>query len=54
MKKLQNLMFACLLTFGLAACADDDKSSNTTPIINTDEEVTATFEAKLNEKTKTI
>lgn len=49
MKKLQNLMFACLLTFGLAACADDDKSSNTTPIINTDEEVTASFEAKLNE-----
>ena len=49
MKKLQNLMFACLLTLGLAACADDDKSSNTTPIINTDEEVTASFEAKLNE-----
>lgn len=49
MKKLQNLMFACLLTLGLAACADDDKSSNAAPIINTDEEVTATFEAKLNE-----
>ena len=49
MKKLQNLMFACLLTLGLAACADDDKSSNTTPIINTDEEVTKSFEAKLNE-----
>ena len=49
MKKLQNLMFACLLTLGLAACADDDKSSNTTPIINTYEEVTASFEAKLNE-----
>lgn len=49
MKKLQNLMFACLLTLGLAACADDDKSSNAAPIINTDEEVTASFEAKLNE-----
>ena len=49
MKKLQNLIFACLLTLGLAACADDDKSSNTTPIINTYEEVTASFEAKLNE-----
>lgn len=34
---------------GLAACADDDKSSNAAPIINTDEEVTASFEAKLGE-----
>ena len=50
MKKLQNLMFACLLTLGLAACADDDKSSNAAPIINTDEEVTASFEAKLGER----
>lgn len=49
MKKLQNLMFACLLTLGLAACANDDKSSNAAPIINTDEEVTAYFKAKLNE-----
>lgn len=49
MKKLQNLIFACLLTLGLAACADDNKSSNTTPIINTSEEVTASFEAKLGE-----
>ena len=49
MKKLQNLIFACLLTLGLAACANDDKSSNAAPIINTDEEVTASFEAKLNE-----
>ena len=31
MKKLQNLMFACLLTLGLAACADDNKSSNNPP-----------------------
>lgn len=50
MKKLQNLMFACLLTLGLTACADDDKSSNAAPIINTDEEVTASFEAKLGER----
>ena len=28
MKKLKNLTFACLLILGLAACADDDKSSN--------------------------
>lgn len=49
MKKLQNLIFACLLTLGLAACANDDKSSNAAPIINTDEEVTASFKAKLNE-----
>ena len=49
MKKLQNLIFACLLTLGLAACANDDKSSNAAPIINTDEEVTLSFEAKLNE-----
>lgn len=28
MKKLKNLTFACLLVLGLAACADDDKSSN--------------------------
>lgn len=49
MKKLQNLIFACLLTLGLAACANDDKSSNAAPIINTDEEVTKSFEAKLNE-----
>lgn len=34
---------------GLAACADDDKSSNAAPIINTDEEVTASFKAKLGE-----
>lgn len=55
MKKLQNLMFACLLTLGLTACADDDKSSNAAPIINTDEEVTASFEAKLGESAeKTI
>ena len=31
MKKLQNLMFACLLILGLAACADDNKSSNNPP-----------------------
>ena len=28
MKKLKNLTFACLLILGLAACADDNKSSN--------------------------
>ena len=31
MKKLKNLTFACLLILGLAACADDDKSSNNPP-----------------------
>lgn len=31
MKKLKNLTFACLLILGLAACADDNKSSNNPP-----------------------
>ena len=31
MKKLNNLTFACLLILGLAACADDNKSSNNPP-----------------------
>ena len=31
MKKLKNLTFACLLILGLAACADDNKSSNNQP-----------------------
>ncbi len=31
MKKLKNLTFACLLILGLAACADDDKSSDNPP-----------------------
>lgn len=49
MKKLQNLIFACLLTFGLAACSDDSSSNSSTPVYNTDEEVTKSFEAKLGE-----
>lgn len=31
MKKLKNLTFSCLLILGLAACADDNKSSNNPP-----------------------
>ena len=36
MKKLKNLTFACLLILGLAACADDNKSSNNPPIDNSE------------------
>lgn len=55
MKKLKNLTFACLLIFGLAACADDDKSSDNPPVIDTDETVTESFEAELGKSAeKTI
>lgn len=39
MKKLKNLTFACLLILGLAACADDGKSSNNPPVTDNSETV---------------
>ena len=51
MKKLKNLTFACLLILGLAACADDNKSSNNPPIDNS-ETVTLEFTGKIGEGTE--
>ncbi len=50
MKKLKNLTFACLLIFGLAACADDDKSSDNPPVTNTDETVTLEFTGEIGKE----
>ena len=49
MKKLKNLTFACLLILGLAACADDDKSSNNPPIDNS-ETVTLEFTGEIGKE----
>ena len=49
MKKLKNLTFACLLAFGLAACADDNKSSNNPPIDNS-ETVTLEFTGEIGKE----
>ena len=54
MKKLKNLTFACLLILGLAACADDNKSSNNPPIDNS-ETVTLEYTGEIGkENVKTI
>lgn len=51
MKKLKNLTFACLLTLGLAACADDDKSSaNNPPVIDNTETVTLEFTGEIGKE----
>ena len=52
MKKLKNLTFACLLILGLAACADDNKSSNNPPVIDNTETVTLEFTGKIGEGTE--
>ena len=49
MKKLKNLTFACLLILGLAACADDNKSSNNQPI-NNSETVTLEFTGEIGKE----
>lgn len=49
MKKLKNLTFACLLILGLAACADDNKSSNNPPIDNS-ETVTLEFTGEIGKE----
>lgn len=52
MKKLKNLTFACLLILGLAACADDDKSSaNNPPVIDNSETVTLEFTGEIGKET---
>lgn len=50
MKKLKNLTFACLLILGLAACADDDKSSDNPPVTNTNETVTLEFTGEIGKE----
>lgn len=51
MKKLKNLTFACLLILGLAACADDDKSSaNNPPVIDNSETVTLEFTGEIGKE----
>lgn len=51
MKKLKNLTFACLLILGLAACADDDKSSaNNPPVIDNTETVTLEFTGEIGKE----
>lgn len=51
MKKLKNLTFACLLVLGLAACADDDKSSaNNPPVIDNSETVTLEFTGEIGKE----
>lgn len=49
MKKLKNLTFACLLVLGLAACADDDKSSNP-PVTDNSETVTLEFTGEIGKE----
>ena len=49
MKKKKKLTFACLLSFGLAACADDNKSSNNPPIDNS-ETVTLEFTGEIGKE----
>lgn len=49
MKKLKNLTFACLLILGLAACADDDKSSNP-PVTDNSETVTLEFTGEIGKE----
>lgn len=50
MKKLKNLTFACLLILGLAACADDDKSSNNPPVTDNSETVTLEFTGEIGKE----
>lgn len=50
MKKLKNLTFACLLILGLAACADDEKSSDNPPVTNTNETVTLEFTGEIGKE----
>lgn len=50
MKKLKNLTFACLLVLGLAACADDDKSSNNPPLTDNSETVTLEFTGEIGKE----